>query len=196
MKKLSLALLTLSILSASGSVLAEEPTTPTKGGSGKITFTGNINNDACTVDGANADRSIAVDMGNVSIKDMGTVESPASGRVTTSAFNLNVNCNAGTKVSMIFNAKDGTGLVAGKGVLALKASSASATGVAIALLDSNGSLIDLEKNPKIESTMYGTETAGGDTELNFSAAYVTTGAKDTATAGDGSASLPFILQYE
>ncbi len=48
MKKFSLAVITSAILCASGSAFAEEPVVPkpTLGGSGKITFTGVINNDA------------------------------------------------------------------------------------------------------------------------------------------------------
>lgn len=76
-----------------------------------------INNDACSVDGANADRVIAVDMGTVSIKDMGTAENPTAGRVTGKDFNLNVNCNVGTKVAMVFDANSGgSGTVTGKKV--------------------------------------------------------------------------------
>lgn len=198
MKKFSLALITLSVLAASGAALAAE-TTPVQGGSGKITFTGVINNDACSVDGANADRVISVDMGTVSIKDMGTAESPSSGRVTGKDFNLNVNCNLGTKVSMIFDAASGgSGLVTGKKVLALTKGTGTAANVGIALLDSNGALIDLSSKTTamIQSEMHGTGAAGGDAILNFSAAYVTTGAAGTATAGRGDATLPFILQYE
>lgn len=44
--------------------------------------------------------------------------------------------------------------------------------------------------------MHGVGAAGGDATLSFSAAYVTTGAEGTATAGRGDATLPFILQYE
>ncbi|AIL62554.1 fimbrial protein [Pseudomonas alkylphenolica] len=200
MKKFSLALITLSVLAASGAALAADPTpVPVQGGSGKITFTGVINNDACSVDGANADRVISVDMGTVSIKDMGTAESPSSGRVTGKDFNLNVNCNLGTKVSMIFDAASGgSGLVTGKKVLALTKGTGTAANVGIALLDSNGALIDLSSKTtaKIQSGMHGTGAVGGDAILNFSAAYVTTGAAGTATAGRGDATLPFILQYE
>ncbi|MGF6154143.1 fimbrial protein [Pseudomonas fluorescens] len=197
MKKFSLALIAISVIAASGSAFAADP--PTQGGSGKITFTGVINNDACSVDGANADRVISVNMGAVSIKDMGTAESPASGRVTAKDFNLNVNCNLGTKVAMIFDANSGgSGLVTGKKVLALTKGTGTAANVGIALLDSNGALIDLSSKTtaKIQSGMHGTGTAGGDTTLNFSAAYVTTGAAGTSTAGRGDATLPFILQYE
>lgn len=196
MKKFSLALITLSVIAASGSVLADPPVV---GGSGKVTFTGVINNDACSVDGANSDRVISVDMGSVSIKDMGTAENPASGRMTAKDFNLNVNCNQGTKVAMIFDAKSGgTGLVTGKNVLALTAGNGSATNVGIALLDSTGTLIDLSSpaTARIESTMHGQGTDGGDATLSFAAAYVTTGATGTSTAGRGDATLPFILQYE
>ncbi|MFY9962223.1 fimbrial protein [Pseudomonas sp.] len=200
MKKFSLTLIALSVLAASGSALAVgEALPPVQGGSGTITFTGVINNDACSVDGANADRVISVDMGNVSIKDMGTAESPSSGRVTGKDFNLNVNCNMGTKVSMIFDAASGgSGLVTGQKVLALTKGSGTAANVGIALLDSNGALIDLSSKATamIQSDMQSTGDAGGDAILNFSAAYVTTGAAGTATAGRGDATLPFILQYE
>ncbi|EKT4531781.1 type 1 fimbrial protein [Pseudomonas putida] len=199
MNKLSLAALTLSLLTASAGALAVEATGPVTGGSGKISFTGVINNDACSVDGANADRMIAVDMGSVSIKDMGTAENPTAGRVTGKDFNLNVNCNLGTKVAMIFDANSGgSGLVTGKKVLALTKGTGTAANVGIALLDPNGNLIDLSSaaTAKIQSDVHGTGAEGGDATLSFSAAYVTTGAAGTATAGRGDATLPFILQYE
>lgn len=197
-KNFSLAALALSVIATSASVFAAGPV-PADGGKGKITFTGVINNDACSVDGANADRVIAMDMGNVSIKDMGTAENPASGRITGKGFNLNVNCNQGTKVSMIFDATSGgSGLVTGKNVLALTKGTGTASNVGIALLDSKGALIDLSSKAtaKIQSDVHGTGATGGDATLSFSAAYVTTGAAGTATAGRGDATLPFILQYE
>ena len=200
MKKFSLALIAVSVIAASSSAFAETtPGTGTPGGGGKITFTGLINNDACSVDGANADRVISVDMGTVSIKDMGTAENPASGRVTAKYFNLSVNCNLGTKVAMIFDAKSGgSGLVTGKKVLALTPGNGSASNVGIALLDSTGALIDLisPATARIESAMHGQGSDGGDATLSFAAAYVTTGAAGASTAGRGDATLPFILQYE
>ncbi|MGE1153461.1 fimbrial protein [Pseudomonas kitaguniensis] len=203
MKKFSLAVIASAIIAASGSAFAEGEAapapTPTLGGSGKITFTGVINNDACSVDGANADRTISVDMGNVSIKDMGTAENPTAGRVTAKDFNLNVNCNQGTKVAMIFDANNGgSGLVTGKNVLALTPGSATAQNVGIALLDDKGALINLSSptTARIESSMRGQGSEGGDATLSFAAAYVTTGTAGTATAGRGDATLPFILQYE
>lgn len=105
MKKFAFAVLTLSVLAASTGALAEEEAAKAvKGGSGQISFTGVINNDACSVDGASGnDKMIAVDMGSVSIKDMGTDSAPGAGRVAANDFNLKVNCNAGTKVSMRSN---------------------------------------------------------------------------------------------
>lgn len=201
MKHYSLAAFALSALVTSmGALAAEEPTTPVQGGSGKITFSGIINNDACSVDGADAGQVISVDMGNVSIKDMGTAEAPASGRVTSKEFNLNVNCNQGTKVSMVLDPTilGGSGIVAGKGVLALTQGSGAAKNVGIALLDSTGAKIDLSSKTTatIESGVHGAGSAGGDANLSFSAAYVSTGAAGSATAGRGDATLPFILQYE
>lgn len=189
MKKFSLALLTMSVMAA-GSAFAE----PTKAGSGQINFTGVINNDACSVDGSTgAEKAIAVDMGSVSIKDMGTDVAPIGGRLSANDFNLKVNCNAGTKVSMLFDAKAGSGVVAGKKVLALNPGTDTAKNVGIAIMDSNGALIDLSApaTAKIESELNGT-----DASLSFAAAYVTTGDPATATAGNANATLPFTLQYE
>ncbi|MDQ6212019.1 MULTISPECIES: fimbrial protein [Achromobacter] len=199
MNKLSVAAVALSALVFSAGAFAADPPAPVKGGEGKITFSGVINNDACSVDGTDSDRVIAVDMGSVSIKDMGTAESPASGRVTGKQFNLNVNCNQGTKVTMVFDpaAGGGSGIVTGKGVLALDPGSDAAKNVGIALIDGNGAKIDLSTKTTslIQSDMRG-GAAGGDATLRFSAAYVTTGAAGSATAGRGDATLPFILQYQ
>ncbi|MFC6298140.1 fimbrial protein [Pseudomonas sp. CCM 7893] len=201
MKKISSAVLALAMIASTGYAFAgEDPPTPqpVQGGSGKISFTGTINNDACTIDGSNNDRVIAMDMGNVAIKDMGTAENPASGRVSAQDFNLNVNCNTGTKVSMLFDANSGgSGLVPGKKVLALNTGNGTATNVGIALLDSKGALIDLtsKSTAKLQGDLHGTGT-GGESTLSFSAAYVTTGAEGSATAGRGDATLPFILEYE
>mgnify|MGYP006164545107 CR=1 FL=1 len=123
MKKFAFAVLTLSVLAAStGAVAEEEAAKAVKGGSGQISFTGVINNDACSVDGASGnDKMIAVDMGSVSIKDMGTDSAPGAGRVAANDFNLKVNCNAGTKVAMIFQPTKGagSGIVTGTKVLKL-----------------------------------------------------------------------------
>ncbi|MEN5313634.1 fimbrial protein [Pseudomonas koreensis] len=198
MKKFSLALLACAVLGASCNALAEDPVKPTQGGSGQISFTGVINNDACSVDGSDANRVIAVNMGDVSIKDMGTAANPAGGRVAGNHFNLNVNCNKGTKVAMVFDpSSGGSGFIPDdKKLLALTPGNGTATNVGIALLDSNGVQIDLSKDARIVAGMHGTGSAGGDSTLSFSAAYVTTGAEGSATAGRGDATLPFILEYE
>lgn len=197
MKTFSLALLATALIGASCNAFAADPAV--KGGSGQISFTGVINNDACSIDGSDANHVIAVDMGNVSIKDMGTAENPASGRISGSQFNLHVNCNKGTKVTMVFDAAaGGSGLVTGKNALALTPGNGSASGVGIALLDSSGQPIDLSSKAtaRIEAGMHGVGTEGGDTTLNFSAAYVTLGDPSAAKAGRGDATLPFILEYE
>ena len=198
MKKLSLAILSLSVLAASASTFAESVSV--KGGSGQINFMGIINNDACSVDGSTGkDKVISVDMGNVSIKDMGTDTAPNAGRISANDFNLQVNCNAGTKVSMVFkpSLNGGSGLVAGKKVLKLQGSDA-AKGVGIALLDSDGALIDLSSDTTalISTGLTGEKAVGGDGTLSFAAAYVTTGEASAAIAGTGNATLPFVLQYE
>ncbi|MGB8971016.1 MAG: type 1 fimbrial protein, partial [Pseudomonas capeferrum] len=76
MKKLSQTLLALSMFAAAGNALAADPVVPTKAGSGTINFTGTINNDACSVEGAGSNKTISVNMGEVSIKDMGTATAP------------------------------------------------------------------------------------------------------------------------
>ena len=195
MKKFSLALMTLSVLAVTGNTFAADPVV-TKAGSGTINFSGIINNDACSVQGADLNKSISVPMGEVSIKDMGTASAPiGSGKLSAENFDMKIDCNAGTKVSMIFEPKKGagSGIVEGTGVLKLIDGLGAAKNIGIALLDANGGLIDLNSpaTAKVENTLQ-----DGSTSLKFSAAYVTTGAAGTAVAGRGDATLPFTLQYE
>ena len=196
MKTFSRALLALSIFAAAGNALAADPV-PTKAGSGTINFTGTINNDACSVDGAGTNKTISVNMGEVSIKDMGTATAPkGSGTLSAENFEMKINCNAGTKVAMLFQPTSGkgSGLVTGTGVLKVIDGLGAAKNIGIALLDSNGALIDLSSpaTAKIESNLQDSNAS-----LKFSAAYVTTGTDPKlAVAGRGDATLPFTLQYE
>lgn len=197
MKKLSLALLTLSMFAATGAAYAAgEPVVPVKAGSGTINFTGVINNDACSVEGAGLNKNISVDMGEVSIKDMGTAAAPiGSGKLSAENFDMKINCNAGTKVAMLFEPTRGagTGIVAGTKVLNVIGGLGAAKNVGIALLDANGAIIDLSlpAAAKIESNLQDSNAT-----LKFSAAYVTTAALDQVVAGRADATLPFTLQYE
>ncbi|MGE8143780.1 fimbrial protein [Pseudomonas frederiksbergensis] len=201
MKKTAIALTVLSMFGMTSAVHAA-----TAGGSGLINFTGVVNNDACSISGAAGnDKVISVDMGNVAIKDMGTAANPQSGAISQRNFQLSVNCNLGTKVTLRFSpSTGGPGVVAGSRVLALTPGIDTARGVGIALLNSEGNLIDLSSpaTAKIEGTLLagapgdgeGAAAVGGDTTLRFAAAYVTTGG---ATApGVGNSTLPFILEYE
>ncbi|AAY93186.1 type 1 fimbrial protein [Pseudomonas protegens] len=193
MKKLTRALLALSIIAATGNALADDPV---KAGSGTINFTGTINNDACSVEGAGKGKTIAVDMGEVSIKDMGTPSAPkGNGTLNVENFSMKINCNAGTKVAMIFEPTTGagSGLAPGTNVLRLIDGLGAAKGIGIALLDSNGAVIDLSSpsTAKIENTLQDSNAT-----LKFSAAYVTTVDPKLAVAGRGDATLPFTLQYE
>ena len=196
MKQLSRTLLALSIFAAGNAFAADPPATPTKAGSGTINFTGTINNDACSVEGAGTNKTISVNMGEVSIKDMGTSTAPkGSGTLSAENFEMKINCNAGTKVAMLFEPTSGkgSGLVTGTGVLKVIDGLGAAKNIGIALLDSNGALIDL-KSPttaKIESNLQDSNAS-----LKFSAAYVTTADPKLAVAGRGDATLPFTLQYE
>lgn len=196
MKKISRALLALSLFTATGYTLAADPVTPTKAGSGTINFTGSINNDACSVEGAGKEKTISVNMGEVSIKDMGTATAPkGNGTLSVENFDMNINCNAGTKVSMIFEPTKGkgSGIEPGTKVLRLIDGLGAAKGIGIALLDANGAVIDLSSpsTAKIENTLQDSSTT-----LRFSAAYVTTADPKLAVAGRGDATLPFTLQYE
>ncbi len=195
MKKLSLTLLTLSMLAVAGQSFAED-TTPIKAGGGTINFTGIINNDACSIEDASLNKNISVAMGEVSIKDMGTASAPkGSGKLSAENFDMKINCNVGTKVSMLFEPTKGagTGVVAGTQVLKLIDGVGAAKNIGIALLDANGEQIDLSSPAaaKIQNTLQ-----DGSATLKFSAAYVTTGDPKTAVAGRGDATLPFTLQYE
>lgn len=193
MKTFSLAFLTLSLLATTGSVYAADPV---KAGTGTINFTGIINNDACSVDGASVGRNISVAMGEVSIKDIGTAAAPmGSGKLSAENFNMKINCNAGTKVAMLFEPTRGagTGVVAGTKVLNLIGGIGAAKNIGIALLNDNGELIDLSSPTaaKIENNLQDSNAT-----LKFSAAYVTTAPLDQVVAGRGDATLPFTLQYE
>ncbi|MDC7815430.1 fimbrial protein [Pseudomonas protegens] len=196
MKKFSLTLLTLSMLSVASQSFAEDPVPPTRAGSGTINFTGNINNDACSIEDIDLNKTISVPMGEVSIKDMGTASAPkGSGKLSAENFNMKINCNAGTKVTMMFepNRANGSGVVTGTKVLNLIPGLGAAKNIGIALLDANGDLVDLSSPTaaKIENTLQ-----DGSATLKFSAAYVTTADPKTAVAGRGDATLPFTLQYE
>ncbi|MNF30537.1 Type-1 fimbrial protein, A chain precursor [compost metagenome] len=190
MNKFSLAFLAMSVIAASGSALAATPA-----GGGQISFTGEINNDACSVEGTTGkNKTIAFDLGNVSLKDMGTDTDPGAGRLSASDINLNLNCNAGTKVTMQFDAtKGGATVVPGKKVLGLQGSD-SAKGVGIAIMDQSGQVIDLATPA---SAVISSNLNNGDATLAFSAAYVKT-TDDVAAlkAGSGNAILPFTLSYE
>ncbi|NVZ86166.1 type 1 fimbrial protein [Pseudomonas yamanorum] len=193
MKTFHRALLALSIFVAAGNVMAA----PTLAGGGTLNFTGSINVDACTASAGGANKNISVDMGNVAVKEMGTATAPKSnGTVTSQNFDMKINCNAGAKVAMIFDPTKGagTGIVAGTKVLKLIDGVGTAKNVGIALLDSNGALIDLSSptTALIESPLQ-----GGNASLRFSAVYVTTATDvSTVVAGRGDATLPFTLQYE
>ena len=197
MKQLSRALLALSLFTTAGSAFALDDTpAPVKGGGGTINFTGSINNDACSVEGAALNKNISINMGEVSIKDMGTATTPkGNGTLSSENFNMKISCNSGTKVAMLFEPTTGagTGVVAGTKVLKLIDGLGAAKNIGIALLDSNGALIDLSSPAaaKIQSTLQDSNTT-----LKFSAAYVTTGDISSAVAGRGDATLPFTLQYE
>jgi len=196
MKQLSRTLLALSIFAAGNAFAVDPPATPTKAGSGTINFTGSINNDACSVEGIGENKTISVSMGEVSIKDIGTATAPkGNGTLSAENFGMTINCNAGTKVAMIFEPTKGagSGIVTGTKVLKLIDGLGAAKNIGIALLDSNGALIDLSSPTaaKVENTLQDSNTT-----LKFSAAYVTTADAASAVAGRADATLPFTLQYE
>ncbi|MFJ1340229.1 fimbrial protein [Pseudomonas caricapapayae] len=183
MKKLSLATL-LSVFASGGAFAAS--------GGGTINFTGTINNDACTVDNANNDKSFAVDLGNVSIKDLQT--NVEAGRRTPVDFKFDIHCSPGTAVKIQFDASSGSGSHAPSGALKLIPGTDAATGVAIAVLRDNGSVIDLNSSAggEIKTDL----SEAGSTTMGFSAGYVLTSTAEAAKPGRADATLPFILEYE
>ncbi len=196
MKLLPRTLLALSMFATAGTAFAVDTPVRVTGGTGIIYFTGNINNDACSVDNADLNKSIAINMGEVSIKDMGTATAPkGNGKLSVENFAMKINCNAGTKVAMIFEPTKGagSGVVPGTKVLRLIDGLGAAKNIGIALLDANGALIDLSAptTSLIENSLQDSNAT-----LKFSAAYVTTADASTAVAGRGDATLPFTLQYE
>ncbi|VVN19434.1 hypothetical protein PS664_04225 [Pseudomonas fluorescens] len=193
MKTFSQALLALSIVVAAGHAVAA----PTPAGGGTLNFTGTVNVDACSASAGGVNKNISVDMGNISVKDMGTVAAPKSnGTLSAQDFDMKINCNTGAKVAMIFDPtkNGGSGIAPGGKVLKLIDGLGAAKNVGIALLDANGTLIDLSSPT---TAIIQSPLQGGNTSLKFSAVYVTTATDlTTVVAGRADATLPFTLQYE
>lgn len=164
---------------------------------GQIDFTGKVVADTCRLSSPNGDASsIKVDMGAVSIEDIGTVEAPIFSGSGSKQVDFNINCKTEAKVSMTLNGKSPE-VVTGNKILRVNNGSTSAgfaKGVGIALYDKSGSgstAFDLTNGALLKET-----TAGQVNEVrrvSFAAAYVKNG---TPSAGIANASLPFTLTYQ
>ncbi|KGD90453.1 adhesin [Achromobacter sp. RTa] len=114
MKKI---LLGMAILSAFGA--ASVHAAPTEGAKGYIEFKGSINADTCVMtssSGNTTNKTLSVDMGEVSASSLGTEANPGSSGTLIGAvakgLDLEIQCATGTKVTMTLtpSAKSGKGI--------------------------------------------------------------------------------------
>lgn len=165
---------------------------------GQIDFTGKVVADSCRLSSPNGDAaSIKVDMGTVSVDDIGTVTSPKFTGSGSKQVDFNIICKTATMVSMAL-AGTTPEVVAGNKILRVNNGTSSAgfaQGVGIALYDKSGSgatAYDLTSGSLLKEAASG--AAGEVRRVSFAAAYVTNGA--TQKPGIANASLPFTLTYE
>ncbi|WP_445989602.1 fimbrial protein [Chromobacterium haemolyticum] len=167
--------------------------------SGQIDFTGKVIADSCRLSSPNGDAtSIKVDMGTVSVEDIGTVASPKFTGSGSRQVDFNIICKTASKVSMHL-AGAAPEVLSGNNILRVNNGTSSAgfaRGVGIAVFDSaavaSPKAFDLTNGALLKE-----EAAGAIDEVrhvSFAAAYVTTG--DTQVPGIANASLPFTLTYE
>ncbi|NHR05792.1 type 1 fimbrial protein [Chromobacterium haemolyticum] len=174
-------------------VFAEEATKL----SGQIDFTGKVVADSCRLSSSNGDAtSVKVDMGTVSVEDIGTVADPKFTGSGSSQVNFSIICKTASKVSM--NLAGLAPEVVNGNILRVNNGTQSpgfARGVGIALYDSavstNPKAYDLTNGALLKEEAAG--TANEVRKVSFAAAYVANG---TPTAGIANASLPFTLTYE
>lgn len=167
--------------------------------SGQIDFTGSITSDTCRLSSPNGDASsIKVEMGTVSVEDIGTVANPKFTGSGSRQVNFDIICKTASKVSMNL-AGSAPEVLSGNNILRVNNGTASpgfAKGVGIAVFDSAA-----VANPRAYNLTDGAllkeEGEGAADEVrrvSFAAAYVTTGG--ALEPGIANASLPFTLTYE
>lgn len=173
----------------------------------KIEFTGRINADSCSLGSVSGDAtSVKVNMGEVSVDNIGTVAAPKfTGASGSSQVNFNVTCKtaATITVKLAGSAPDVTGT--DNKVLRVNGGTNSAgfaQGVGIAVFNTaeSGSTAYNLTNGELYKETAGKDTpagsAGQSRRISFAAAYVKTGADADIKPGIANASLPFIVSYE
>lgn len=167
--------------------------------SGQIDFTGKVISDSCRLSSPNGDAtSIKVDMGTVSVEDIGTVANPKFTGAGSKQVDFNIICSTASKVTMNL-AGTAPEVLSGNNILRVNNGTQSAgfaRGVGIAVFDSavaaNPKAYDLTNGILLKEDAAG--VAGEVRHVSFAAAYVTTGAMQVP--GIANASLPFTLTYE
>lgn len=151
---------------------------------GKVTFTGNITNSACSISPESSDQT--VDLGQISIKDL------TDGDKTTKPRDFDItleNCvldeSTANTVTVTFG---GTSSEFEPGILGVSGT-ASGVGVAIAEQNSSSGFLPLNTPSKAMDIMNGSNT------MHFSA-YLMGNEDATPTEGDFTAVANFILTYQ
>lgn len=144
-----------------------------------------INTFTVTTTGCNlATTSIPVDMRDVD-KNTFSGKGSTPGDAYTQSFNLPMNCNAGTKVSVKM---EGSIFDASRGVINTTSGNNAATGVGIQLLYNNLPMV-LGSDISV-----GTSSTGGSFSVPLKARYYQTG--DTITTGTANGVLSFTVTYQ
>ncbi|WPA93647.1 fimbrial protein [Providencia zhijiangensis] len=153
---------------------------PTVFASGVINFTGEITEQACTVDSQS--RNLNVDLGRVSTKSLSSAGEMAG--LTNFTIKL-VDCPEDTKVTVNFGGNRDS---VDQDILALHHGAGTSKNVGIALYEKNAtSQIKLYEDSKEVAL------AGKSAELEYVAAFKATGA---ATAGQANSSAVYSIQYQ
>lgn len=173
------------------------------GADGTFNFYGKLNESTCALTpGGDASTGpgsdILVDMGTVSFTGLETA-SPGVGDVGVAVTDLNfaIDCPTGAgqlnTVLMSFDPNSGSGLDRADGrLLALLPGGAS--GIAIALVNSANTIIDMSSAPSVAAPLVIDEAGIGAASIALRATYLKTGGVEVPGAANGS--LPFILSYE
>jgi major type 1 subunit fimbrin (pilin) len=161
-----------------------------------IVFRGELVAASCVVSGNGSPGDIEVNMGRVSIADLGTGGAGDYGAETF--IDLDVDCASGmaglNTVKMNFAPRSGSGLNPDDNrLLALDPGVGTASGVGIALIDGSNAIVNLGTGETINSPLLvSSDTATA--RLTMRAAYIRAGGP--AQVGIANATLPFTLTYE
>lgn len=174
--QLKLALLISGSVLGSASAYAED---------GKINFTGEILDAACTVD-IGAGNTMSVDLGKISkstLDKTGATSAPTSFALTLK------DCPAAVTTAAI--KFDGTALDGDNSIIALTAGTVenpAASGVGIQIMDDEDAVVSLSTASKSYALEAATEN-----KLNFSARYIAN--SDTVVAGPADSAISFTVNY-